>query len=189
MTTHRGILRGGPGNDDRLSAKIGVDANRSLRAALALMPRNRGGRVSIPFLACMATAAAFYHLPPRVLPSIQAVEGGRVGLAHLNANNTADLGVMQVNTIWIQPLANFAHMPPEAVAARLVNDPCFNIAAAAAIMRVYMNEARDNLMIAIGHYHSHTPSLSFAYQQKVLSAAGTLFRSNRTLAPAPVSQP
>ena len=145
--------------------------------------------MSIPFLACMAAAATFYHLPPRVLPSIQAVEGGRIGLAHMNANNTADLGVMQVNTIWIHPLAGYAHMPPDAVADRLINDACFNIAAAAAIMRVYLNEAGGNLLIAIGHYHSHTPSLSFAYQQKVLSAAVTLFRSSRTRAAAPVSQP
>jgi len=143
--------------------------------------------MSVPFLSCMAAAAAFYHLPPRVLPSIQAVEGGRVGLAHLNANNTADLGVMQVNTVWIQPLASYAHLPPEAVAWRLINDACFNIAASAAIMRVYLNETRGNLMVAIGHYHSHTPALSSAYQQKVLSAAGTLFAGNRKAVPA--SQP
>lgn len=32
--------------------------------------------MAIPFLACMVATAAFYHLPPRVLPAIQAVEGG-----------------------------------------------------------------------------------------------------------------
>jgi len=58
----------------------------------------------------MAAAASFYHLPPRVLPSIQAVEGGRPGLVHINENGTADLAVMQVNTIWIQPLAQYARM-------------------------------------------------------------------------------
>ena len=36
--------------------------------------------MAVPFLACMVAAAAWYHLPPRVLPSIQAVEGGRPGL-------------------------------------------------------------------------------------------------------------
>jgi hypothetical protein len=141
--------------------------------------------MSAPFLTCMAAAAAFYHLPPRVLPSIQAVEGGRVGLMHMNANQTADLGVMQVNTTWIRPLANYAHMPTQAVAERLINDACFNIAASAAIMRVYLNEAHGNLMAAIGFYHSHTPALSMAYQQKVLSAAVTLFAGNRAPVPAP----
>jgi Transglycosylase SLT domain len=131
--------------------------------------------MSIPFLACMAAAAAFYHLPPRVLPSIQAVEGGRPGLVHMNANETADLGVMQVNTIWVQPLAQYARMPRDAVADRLINDPCFNIAAAAAIMRLYLTEAHGDLLAAVGHYHSHTPTLSTAYRQKVLTAAVTLF--------------
>jgi hypothetical protein len=124
----------------------------------------------------MAAAAAFYHLPPRVLPSIQAVEGGRIGLVHANANGTADLGLMQVNTIWIVPLARYARLMPGQVADRLVHDGCFNIAAAAAIMRVYLTEAHGNLMLAIGHYHSHTPDLSRDYQERVLSAARALFR-------------
>lgn len=132
--------------------------------------------MSVPFLACMAAAAAFYHLPPRVLPSIQAVEGGKVGLARINANGSADLGPMQVNTIWVKPLADFAHMSREAVIEHLLNDPCFNIAAAAAVMRVYLTEAHGSLMVAIGYYHSHTPTLSAAYQDKVVAAAIALFR-------------
>ena len=35
--------------------------------------------MAIPYLACMLSVAAFYGLPPRVLPAIQAVEGGQVG--------------------------------------------------------------------------------------------------------------
>jgi hypothetical protein len=131
--------------------------------------------VSIPFLACMVAAAAFYHLPPRVLPSIQVVEGGRVGLVHPNTNGSADLGLMQVNTIWVKPLANLAHMDPDAVADRLVKDACFNIAAAAVVMRVYLTEGHGDLMTAVGYYHSHTPGLTAAYRDKVVAAAGRLF--------------
>jgi hypothetical protein len=135
--------------------------------------------MSTPYLACLLAAASFYHLPPRVLPSIQAVEGGRVGMIHANANGTADLGLMQVNTIWIQPLAAYAHMAPAAVTVRLIEDPCFNIAAAAAIMRLNMDEAHNNLMRAVGFYHSHTPGLSQVYQQKVLTAAIKMFTRSR----------
>ncbi len=60
--------------------------------------------MSLPYLACMAAAAAFYHLPPRILPAIQAVEGGQAGLVRMNGNQTADIGLMQLNTIWIEPL-------------------------------------------------------------------------------------
>lgn len=131
--------------------------------------------MSIPFLACMAAAAAFYHLPPRVLPSIQAVEGGASGLVQPATNGTADLGLMQINTIWIEPLARYARMPESLVRARLIDDACFNIAASAAIMRLYLTEARGDLMTAIGYYHSHTPQFGAAYQQKVLAAAVGLF--------------
>jgi soluble lytic murein transglycosylase-like protein len=135
--------------------------------------------MSVPFVACMAAAAAFYHLPPRVLPSIQAVESGRSGLVQANANGTADLGLMQINSIWIEPLARHTHMTEPAVAKRLLDDPCFNITAAAVIVRLYLNEAHGNLMIAIGHYHSHTPELSAEYQQKVMHAAVTLFHAKQ----------
>jgi hypothetical protein len=131
--------------------------------------------MTAPLLVCMAAAAAFYHLPPRVLPSIQAVEAGRIGMIHPNSNGTADLGLMQVNTIWIGPLARYARMAPGQVAERLVHDGCFNIAAAAAIMRVYMQQAHGNVLVAVGYYHSHTPSLSRAYQERVLSAAQALY--------------
>lgn len=131
--------------------------------------------MTVPFLACMTVAAAFYHLPPRVLPSIAVVEGGKTGLMHVNPNDTADLGLMQVNTIWVRPLARYAHMRPEVVFVRLRDDPCFSIAAAAAVMRTYLSEAHGNLLVAIGYYHSHTPDLSAAYELKVIRAAADLF--------------
>lgn len=57
--------------------------------------------MGVPFLACMTAAAAFYHLPPRALPAIHAVEGGAVGVVSHNTNGSDDLGVMQINTIWL----------------------------------------------------------------------------------------
>ena len=72
----------------------------------------RGRAMSIPFLACMTAAAALYRLPPRMLSSIRAVKGVRPGLVHMNANEMADLGVIQVNTAWIQPLVQYARIPP-----------------------------------------------------------------------------
>ena len=132
--------------------------------------------MAVPFLACMALTAHFYHLPPRALPAIQAVEGGVVGNVSANANGTADLGVMQVNTIWVRPLAVAAHMTADAVRARLVADPCFNIAAAGIILRSYLVEAKGDLMSAVGYYHSHTPSRAQLYRTQVVAAAARMFR-------------
>jgi hypothetical protein len=79
--------------------------------------------MAVPFLACMALTAAVYHLPPRVLPSIQAVEGGRPGVVHLNADGSEDLGVMQINQLWIGPLARRTGLPETIVHDRLLSDP------------------------------------------------------------------
>lgn len=135
--------------------------------------------MSIPLLACMATVAAYYHLPPRVLPSIHAVEGGAVGIVHKNSDGSQDLGIMQVNTRWVTSLAQVAQIAPDVVRFRLIQDGCFNIAAAGAIMRYYLNEAHGDLMLAIGYYHSHTPAFNVEYQNRVLASAYRLFGGNK----------
>ncbi len=137
--------------------------------------------MAVPYLACMALVASIYHLPPRVLPSIQAVEGGSPGLAHANANATEDLGVMQVNTIWLLPLARYTHTPVATVYTRLRNEPCYNVAAAGAIMRTYLDETRGDLMRAVGNYHSHTAVYNAAYQVQVMQSAQRLFTPGRAM--------
>jgi hypothetical protein len=68
----------------------------------------------------MALVASVYHLPPRVLPAIQAAEGGAPGSISHNADGSDDLGVMQVNTLWLVPLARVSRLPTEEVRRRLV---------------------------------------------------------------------
>lgn len=102
-----------------------------------------------------------------------------MGVVHINTDGSADLGMMQVNTIWVGPLSRFTHMQPQVVVDRLLNDPCFNIAASAAIMQSYLAEAHGNLLTAIGYYHSHSPSLSAGYRDKVIAAASALFSRPR----------
>ncbi|MDA8253082.1 MAG: lytic transglycosylase domain-containing protein [Rhodospirillales bacterium] len=131
--------------------------------------------MAVPYLACMTLVAATLHLPPRVLPSIQRVEGGTVGRISRNANGTADLGVMQVNTVWLRPLARISRLPEAEVERRLVADACFNISAAGLILRLHLAERRGDLMRAIGDYHSATPALNARYQARVLQAARALF--------------
>jgi hypothetical protein len=86
---------------------------------------------------------------------------------------------MQVNTRWIIPLAQHTRLPVNTVRGRLIDDACFGIATAGAIMRIYLNEERGNLLRAIGDYHSHTPILNTTYQLKVLNAARILFGPHR----------
>ena len=129
----------------------------------------------IPLLACMVATAAYYHLPPRVLPAIQRVEGGQPGMVSRTTDGTDDLGLMQINTRWVQDIAAVTRLDPATVRVRLTGDGCFNIAAAGAILRAYLDEAHGDLMTAVGYYHSHRPALHQAYRQRVLQAATILF--------------
>jgi hypothetical protein len=128
-----------------------------------------------PYLAFMLTVSQFYHLPPRVLPSIQVVEAGQPGTISHNFNGTGDLGVMQVNSTWVPYLAKAWTITPREVAERLIRDPYFNIVAAGAIMRIYMDEAHNNVAQAVGYYHSHTPWRAGVYQVQVIRASFALF--------------
>jgi hypothetical protein len=131
--------------------------------------------MAIPYLACMALVASLYGLPPRALPSIQAVEGGKPGTVHHNVDGSDDLGVMQVNTSWLPALSTYTGLPRDVIRSRLIAQPCFNIAAAGAILKTYLDEARGELMPAIGFYHSHTPVLHQRYRELVTAAASRLF--------------
>ncbi len=131
--------------------------------------------MAVPYLACMALVAQVYGLPPRVLPSIQAVEGGAPGVMHRNTDGSADLGVMQINTRWLPALSRYTRLDPAEVRDRLLRQSCFNIAAAGLVLRTYLDKTRGDLMQAVGDYHSHTPLLNQEYQAKVRGAAAAMF--------------
>jgi len=127
----------------------------------------------------MVLVAKLYALPPRVLPSIQAVEGGQPGSVSLTKDGSADLGVMQINTTWLPALVAYTRLPAAVVRERLISEPCFNIAAAGAILRTYLNETHNDLMRAVGDYHSHTETLNRHYQLQVLRSATVMFQTRR----------
>ena len=129
----------------------------------------------IPWLACMLAAATAHHLPPRVLPAMQAVEGGAPGMMHVNIDGSVDLGVMQINSFWLPKIAADLREPAPAVVLRLRDEPCFNIEIAAAILQFCLAEARGNMMHAVGLYHSRDPARGQAYAGRVLLAAKRLF--------------
>jgi len=118
---------------------------------------------------CIFAAAQTYVVPPSVILGILNVEGGKIGQAVRNTNNTYDLGPMQINTIWIPELAAYWGIS-QGDATRLVrDDACVNIGVGAWILRTKMNQT-GSLIQGIAYYHSATPSLGQRYKQKVLSA-------------------
>ncbi len=131
--------------------------------------------MSVPYLACMTLVAQIYALPPRVLPSIRVVEGGRPGLVMTNRNGSEDYGVMQINSVWLPALTRYTGLDRDEVRRRLIERPCFNIAAAGLIVRTHLDASGGDLMRAVGNYHSHTPVLHHSYRARVVGAATRLF--------------
>jgi hypothetical protein len=123
----------------------------------------------------MALVAHIYHIPPRVLPAIQAVEGGAPGMVSHNPNGTDDYGVMQINTVWMPALQRVTGLPVAVLRDRLINAACFNIAAAGAVMQLQLFEVHGDVMRAVGNYHSHTAALHDQYKLKVLAQASRIF--------------
>lgn len=118
---------------------------------------------------CLFIAAQTYEVPPAVMLGILSVEGGRVGQEVRNTNGSADLGPMQINTIWMPELAKHWNVS-EATARKWVrDDPCTNMSVSAWILRQHMNET-GNLAKSIEYYHSRTPSLGRKYKGKVVDA-------------------
>jgi hypothetical protein len=134
----------------------------------------------------MATVAAFYHLPSQALPAIHAVENGHAGSVERNKNGTDDLGAMQINTVWLPTISHSTGVSIRRLRAALIHQDCFNVAVAGAILRIYLNEAGDDLVTAIGFYHSHTPGIREAYAFRVLaSAPGATLQARRDSASKP----
>jgi hypothetical protein len=116
-----------------------------------------------------------YQLPPRVLPAIQAIEGGRSGTASFNRDGSEDLGVMQMNMLWLDLLARHTYLPRETVRERMLDKSYFKLISVGLILRVYLNEARDDLLRAVGGDCLRRPALNQGYKVKVLGAARVMF--------------
>lgn len=126
-------------------------------------------------LKCLAVAVAMYA-PPEIgeqtfgiaLEAIAEVEGGYAGLESQNDNGTADLGRMQINTIWVPELAQAWGRSQEEAKALLRDNECRNVVVAAYILSLKVHEA-GSLWGGIRLYHSATPDKADAYQAKVVA--------------------
>ena len=137
------------------------------------------------FAACLFVAAQNYMVPPAVLLGIMQVEGGQVGVqVGPNTNGSYDLGVMQINTLWVDELAKHWKVSKSTAKKWIKDDGCTNISVAAWILRQKINQT-GSLSKGIAYYHSATPHLGSAYRRKVINAMNRMDllpykRSSRT---------
>lgn len=76
---------------------------------------------------CILAAGQLHHLPPAVLVILLNVEGGAIGHELHNTNDTADIGPMQVNQIWLPQLARHWNTSISTTFLALRDNFCANV--------------------------------------------------------------
>lgn len=111
-------------------------------------------------LECINHAAIKYHVPATMIVSVMVVEGGKNGSAQINKNGSVDLGVMQINSIWISLLKKQKLTKHE-----LQFKGCLNVEVGA--WRLANEIAEEEGWKGVGNYNSHTPHFNKIYREKV----------------------
>lgn len=131
---------------------------------------------------CFNEAGRTYKVPPMILQAIAWVESRYDRNAeNYNTNGSIDMGVMQINSLWLEPLAEYG------IETRHLYNACFNINVAAWILRKQINEVGYNWQ-AVAHYHSRTPERGENYARKVARVYFALKRQQEELLQATPQQ-
>lgn len=129
---------------------------------------------------CIRHAAAYYRGSPLDVKAVMLTEGGTTGLQKRNRNGTVDLGLMQINSVHLEPgekLYGFGYTP-----ARIANDDCLNIHLGTYLLQYQVLSTGDRWQ-GIGNYHSKTPSLNLEYRQRVWKNMQTLLAPSSAAGP------
>jgi len=126
---------------------------------------------------CVTQAARQYPgTSPWMVKTLLAVEGGQIGTIRKNTDNSYDLGPMQINTIHLSDIYRNLGI----TVRELVFDACKNISAGTWLLSKHMKDADGRYWLAMGNYHSKTPSRRAAYLKKVAEAYSRLVVGSRT---------
>jgi len=129
--------------------------------------------------ACISAAATAYGFAQPALWLILKAESGHIGACTTNVNGTHDCGPAQINAeTWVPQFATLLHRPALEMFDAIRDNGCFNIFAAAYILRVKVGEAQGDIWDGIGRYNSATPALKHAYQQRIIDAYHQLYPQN-----------
>lgn len=129
------------------------------RAALAILVMAISG--GSPVYACWEYIGAVYQVNPYLLAAIAKTESNfNANAVRYNSNGTKDIGVMQINSLWLPILAQHG------ITEQQLFDPCTNIAVGAWILRQRQG-SYGNTWEAVGTYHSKTPAYKWNYASKV----------------------
>jgi len=114
---------------------------------------------------CFEDAGRAYNINPLLLESIASIESNFNPKAiNKNRNGSQDIGLMQVNSIWVKPLK----LDPD----ELVSDPCYNTMIGAKILRQCIDRY-GYAWEAVGCYNAADPARRADYSWKVFDKIKT----------------
>ncbi|HSE73308.1 MAG TPA: lytic transglycosylase domain-containing protein [Dongiaceae bacterium] len=129
-----------------------------LFVAIASSAQAKGQRTMMD---CFNEAGRTYKVPPMLLQAIAWVESRYDKNAkNENTNGSIDMGVMQINSLWLEPLSQYG------IEQKHLYNACFNINVAAWILRQQINEVGYNWQ-AVAQYHSRNAERGDNYARKV----------------------
>ena len=124
---------------------------------------------------CIIDASYRFNVPVAIILTILDVEKGIVGMWSGNDNRTGDMGPMQVNSCHLEILTKKFGITKE----ELQTNGCLNIQVGTWLIRKHLNETNNDMMEALGRYHSRTEFYKKRYQGYVLRSYASL-KSNPT---------
>jgi hypothetical protein len=108
---------------------------------------------------CFEEAGKMYGINPALLQSIARVESGLDSKAvNANKNGSTDLGLMQINSAWIETLRLNGN--------ELLSDPCYNVKTGAQILKGCIDRWGYTWK-AVGCYNAVTESKRAGYSWKI----------------------
>ena len=125
---------------------------------------------------CFEEAGNIHGINPSLLRSIARIESGMNPKAvNVNKNGSTDLGLMQINSSWIEPMQLYRK--------DLLSNPCYNVKTGARILR----ECIDRLGYtwqAVGCYNAVTKSRQVDYSWKIYRVLKREEKRNKRIVPS-----
>lgn len=110
---------------------------------------------------CWEQAAQRHQVNPHLLVAIAEVESGlRARAIGRNTNGSIDIGLMQINTLWLPELGRYG------VSAKDLLDPCVSVHVGAWVLAQKMRR-HGNTWTAVGAYNAGSDGLRERYARKV----------------------
>ncbi|MDD3444789.1 MAG: lytic transglycosylase domain-containing protein [Zavarzinia sp.] len=132
--------------------------------------------ISSLLLSCVLQASQLYGVPPAGILAVMRAEAGRLGAVSENRNGSRDIGPMQVNSLWLAPLADGWGVDEATAEAALRDRPCTNIAVGTWILADCIRRRDGDFWAGVGCYHAPGDAdRARAYAGRVAGKAIDLF--------------